>query len=123
MRRLKIASLSYPYGQANNCHLAIDGLDGNSLADESVTFSLDGNAYEIDLTTANASKLRAAVVSYISAARKVGPAAAPARSSRKALADGSSAETIRAWAKFVGVAVNEQGRISAELHEAYAKAH
>jgi hypothetical protein len=102
----------------------IDDLDGKSAADETVSFSLDGIAYEIDLTTANATKLRATLASYVAAARKAGrSAAAPARSARKASSDGPSADTIRTWAKSVGLAVNERGRISAELHQAFAKAH
>lgn len=101
----------------------IDDIDGKSAADETVTFSLDGTAYEIDLTTANAAKLRAALASYVSAARKAGRPVATTRSARKATSDGPSAETIRTWAKSVGLAVNERGRISAELHEAFAKTH
>ena len=37
--------------------LLVDDLDGGE-ADETVTFALDGKTYEIDLTTANADKLR-----------------------------------------------------------------
>ena len=39
----------------------VDDLDGKTAADETVAFTLDGVAYEIDLSTKNAEKLRAAL--------------------------------------------------------------
>lgn len=39
----------------------IDDYDGKSKADETVQFSIDGVAYEIDLSTLNAGKLRGAL--------------------------------------------------------------
>ena len=53
--------------------LLVDDLDGGE-ADETVTFALDGKTYEIDLTTANADKLRDALEPYLRAA--VAPVAA-----------------------------------------------
>lgn len=46
----------------------IDDLDGQ-VANETVTFGLDGKSYEIDLSDANASKLRDALAVYVAAAR------------------------------------------------------
>jgi Lsr2 len=48
-----------------------DDIDGGD-ADETVQFSLDGKTYEIDLTAANAAKLRSALEPYIGAGRPSG---------------------------------------------------
>jgi hypothetical protein len=45
-----------------------DDIDGGD-ADETVQFALDGKAYEVDLSAANASKLRAALKPYIDSGR------------------------------------------------------
>src|ERR1700709_1734550 len=47
-----------------------DDLDENLSADETVSFSLDGTSYEIDLAEKNAKELRDAFSRYVSAARK-----------------------------------------------------
>ena len=67
--------------------LLIDDIDGSEGA-ETVTFSLDGVSYEIDLSTKNAAKLRDAFATWVGNARKVRrgsslPAAAT-RGSRRA---------------------------------------
>ena len=98
----------------------VDDLDG-SAADETVSFALDGSAYEIDLSAAHAAQLRDALAGYVGAARRVGGrrAAGPKRAAR------GSSETaeIRAWAKANGQRVSERGRISAQVKAAYDKAH
>src|SRR3954451_16272950 len=48
-----------------------DDLDENLSADETVSFSLDGTSYEIDLADKNAKELRDVFSRYVSAARKV----------------------------------------------------
>jgi len=103
--------------------LLIDDIDG-STADETVTFGLDGVTYEIDLTTEHATELRDALATWVGHARKVGgrsaSAAAKPASRRRASGD---AQAIREWAKAQGLEVSERGRISAEVREAYDKAH
>jgi len=107
----------------------VDDLDGGT-ADETVTFSLDGVAYEIDLTTENAAAMREALASYVGSARRVGGRRARARSGAagesggrsRSRRGGESAE-IREWARSNGHQVSERGRISAEVREAYEKAH
>ena len=49
----------------------IDDLDGKK-ADRTVEFSLDGTAYTIDLSDANAGKLRKALDPFINAGTRVG---------------------------------------------------
>lgn len=51
--------------------LLVDDLDGGE-ADETVTFALDGKTYEIDLTTANADKLRGLLEPFVKSGRRTG---------------------------------------------------
>ncbi|NBM17174.1 Lsr2 family protein [Streptomyces sp. GC420] len=103
--------------------LLVDDLDGGE-ADETVTFALDGKTYEIDLTTANAEKLRESLGDYVKAARRTGGRSA-GRKARAAAAGGSSQDTaeIRKWAKENGYEVNDRGRVPATIREAYEKAN
>lgn len=100
----------------------VDDLDGSE-ASETVSFGLDGTTYEIDLNDANAAKLRDALATYVGHGRKVG--AAPRRGRRSASANGTgpSAKEIRDWARSNGFDVPDRGRVSAEVREAYDKAH
>jgi len=97
----------------------VDDLDGGQ-AEETITFVLDGSAYEIDLSTKNAKKLRDGVAAYVGAARKVGRAGKRARTSGgAATADREQNQAIREWAKKKGLKVSERGRIPATIVEQY----
>ncbi|MGI5349613.1 histone-like nucleoid-structuring protein Lsr2 [Streptomyces sp. CA-250714] len=104
--------------------LLVDDLDGGE-ADETVTFALDGKSYEIDLTTANADKLRSALEPYLKNGRRTGGRSARGKGSRSGSGSGSSQDTakIRAWAKEQGYEVNDRGRVPASIREAYEKAN
>ena len=106
-------------------HQLVDDLDGSVLEvgeGETVLFSLDGTAYEIDLTDDNAAALRSALAPYLAAARSIS-------SSRSTSSSGSSARrrrtgqqdysAVRAWAKSNGYQVSERGRVPASVLEAY----
>jgi hypothetical protein len=110
-----------------------DDLDENLPADETVSFSLDGTSYEIDLAEKNAKELRDAFSRYVSAARKVGrggrssgggtgSGAGRGRSSGGRM-DREQAGAIRDWARKNGHAVSDRGRIPASVVEAYEAAH
>ncbi|MCB5912136.1 histone-like nucleoid-structuring protein Lsr2 [Streptomyces pinistramenti] len=103
--------------------LLVDDLDGVE-ADETVTFSLDGKSYEIDLTTANADKLRTALGDFVKAGRRTGGRSSSGRGKTRA-ASGGSQDTakVRAWAKDNGYNVNDRGRVPADIREAYEKAN
>ncbi|MFF3336577.1 Lsr2 family protein [Streptomyces sp. NPDC002888] len=103
--------------------LLVDDLDGGE-ADETVTFALDGKTYEIDLTTANADKLRSLLDPYVKGGRRTGGRASGGRGKARA-ASGGSQDTaqIRAWAKENGFEVNDRGRVPATIREAYEKAN
>lgn len=104
--------------------LLVDDLDGGE-ADETVTFALDGKTYEIDLTTANADKLRGLLEPYVKSGRRTGGRASGGRGKARAAAAGGSQDTaqIRAWAKENGLEVNDRGRVPAHVREAYEKAN
>jgi Lsr2 len=96
-----------------------DDLGGGD-ADETLTFGLDGRAYEIDLSTKNASALRKALAPYVAAARKVSNRSGFASRASRASADsGPDAATLRAWAIENGYEVNSRGRVSAAIRAAY----
>ncbi|WP_433336665.1 histone-like nucleoid-structuring protein Lsr2 [Spirillospora sp. CA-294931] len=100
--------------------LLVDDLDGGT-AEETVSFSLDGRAYEIDLSGKNAAKLREAVAPYLASARRArGAGRKPAA---RAAGNRERSAEIRAWAKQAGIQVNERGRIPANVIQKYEAAH
>jgi hypothetical protein len=104
-----------------------DDLDENLPADETVSFSLDGTSYEIDLADKNAKELRDVFSRYVSAARKVGRGGRSSGGGRGRSTGGrmdrEQAGTIRDWARKNGHAVSDRGRIPASVVEAYEAAH
>ena len=115
--------------------LLVDDVDGGT-AEETVTFSLDGVAYEIDLTAENAAQLRESFARWVGHARKVGSGSGSGsrgggRQSRGAgtsrrsggSSAGGDATAIREWARENGYEVSERGRISADVRAAYEAAH
>ena len=105
--------------------LLVDDIDGGA-ADETVTFTLDGVSYEIDLTAAHAAELRDSLATWVGHARKVGGRSVARSAGRGRKAAGSTngeATLIREWARANGHKVSERGRISAGVRAAYAEAH
>jgi hypothetical protein len=97
-------------------------------AAQTVEFSLDGSAYEIDVCDQHAAELRDRFASYVGAARRAGGRAGTSQSARggrrRRRSSGSGeAARIREWARSQGLAVPERGRIPAELAEKYAHAN
>ena len=102
-------------------YMLVDDIDGTEAA-ESVSFSLDGVSYEIDLTASNAKKLRHDMSTWVGHARRSGGR----KSSRKAGAAGArrgDLGAVREWARKNGHQVSDRGRISAGILAAYDKAH
>lgn len=107
---------------AQRVHIVLtDDLDGGD-AKETVTFGLDGQTWEIDLSEANAQGLRDALLPYIKAGRKVTPRAAKGPR-RRAGGEVAGATEIRAWAQANGMQVSSRGRVPAEIRAAYEAAH
>ncbi|GAA5196920.1 MULTISPECIES: histone-like nucleoid-structuring protein Lsr2 [Arthrobacter] len=100
--------------------ILVDDLDEGS-ADETVRFGLDGVSYEMDLSSANAAKLRDALGPFVAKARKT----STGRATRSRVAAGRNQDSaqIRQWARDNGYTVNSRGRIQAEIQEAYQKAN
>ena len=106
----------------------VDDLDQESTADETVSFALDGLSYSIDPTAVargrstchHAQNLRDDLAVWVSHATQT-----DGRKARKATKAGGkrSATDIREWGRANGFAVNERGRVSRELQDAYDKAH
>jgi len=111
-------------------HQLVDDLDGTLLevgSGETVLFSLDGIAYEIDLTDENAAALRDRLAPYIDAARTVSARAAGRGSSgggrRQKRTGQRDYGPIREWAAKNGYTVSERGRVPAAVLDAYDAAH
>lgn len=110
-------------------HQLVDDLDGTVLEvgdGETVLFSLDGTAYEIDLTTDNAAALRDVLAPYVAAARSVSSrSAAPRRTGTRGQRRSQQRDygPIREWAANNGFTVSERGRVPASVLEAYDAAH
>jgi nucleoid-associated protein Lsr2 len=103
--------------------LLVDDLDGGE-ATETVAFGLDGNSYEIDLSSENASKLRKEFAAYVDHARKASGGGGGGRRRRARTGPGRERSSeIRAWAKQRGYKVSERGRIPAQIISEYDAAH
>jgi Lsr2 len=100
--------------------LLVDDLDGG-VAEETVSFAIDGRAYEIDLSSKNADELRKALSPYQENARKARTVGRKATT--RAAGNRERSAEIRAWAKSAGIPVNDRGRIPASVLEKYEAAH
>lgn len=104
----------------------VDDVDGSE-ATETVSFALDGTAYEIDLSDKNAGGLRDALAPYLGHARKV--SSGNRRSGRKSGGSasggglGPSPRLVRDWARSNGYEVSDRGRVPAEVTAAYEAAN
>jgi hypothetical protein len=108
-----------------------DDLSGEVLEEgrgETVSFALDGQSYEIDLSGDNATQLRTDLRRYVDAARKTSAPRSSA-SGRRTATSGSAASgrkdtgEIRTWARENGHEVSKRGRIPTSVIEAYDAAH
>ena len=109
-------------------HQLVDDIDGTVLEvgeGETVLFSLDGTAYEIDLTDDNAAAFRQVLAPYLSAARSISSARASSGSggAKRRRTGQQDYSAVREWAKSNGYQVSERGRVPASVLEAYEAAH
>ncbi len=106
----------------------IDDLDGKP-ADRTVEFSLDGISYTIDLSEANAGKLRKALDPFIEAGTRLGRGGSGRTPGRPSSGSGRTAGSrdenrlIREWAAENGHQISERGRIPQSVSNAYRAAH
>jgi hypothetical protein len=104
----------------------VDDLDGTAADDIStVTFSLDGASYEIDLTANNAAKLRNQLDDFVGAARRIGGRVKRGTSPKAAAPAVNREQTkaIRDWARQNGFDLSDRGRIPSNVLEAFEAAH
>jgi hypothetical protein len=103
---------------ARTVHVIVtDDIDGSSGA-EAVSFSLDGQGYELDLGLPNRQRMQESLQTFIVAGRKIGRGTQRRVASRR-----SDLAAIRAWAADQGLRISERGRISAEVISAYDAGH
>ena len=113
-----------------------DDLDGTD-ADETLRFALDGIAYEIDLTSKNASVLRKFLATYQDAGTRLGRVGEPAQLSSHRRGGSSPSgprsgvnhptfqankelnQRIRGWAADKGHMLHEKGRIPQYVVDAF----
>jgi Lsr2 len=106
----------------------IDDLDGKA-ADRTVEFSLDGISYTIDLSEANAGKLRKALDPFITAGTRLGRSNSTSRIPGRRGVPSRTASSrdenrlIREWAQANGHQISERGRIPQSVTDAYRAAH
>lgn len=114
-----------PMAQTVQIHLE-DDLDGGP-ADHTLAFTLDGRDYEIDLSEANAEKLRETLRPYVAAGRKTTRGGTRSTDTRRDGARASNGDldtaTIRTWTKANGHPVSDRGRIHQSVKDAYYAAH
>ena len=100
----------------------VDDIDGGE-AHETVRFGLDGQSYEIDLSSKNANKLRTALGPYLESGNRLsgrsGAAVGRRRGTGTARADREQNQAIRDWAIRKGFEVAPRGRIRQEIVDEY----
>jgi hypothetical protein len=110
----------------------VDDLDGSDAAG-TVSFGLDGRAYEIDLSDDNAARLCDSLAAFIAAARKSGGSTGTGgrRTQKMTAASGPRSQpldreqtaAIRAWARQNGHQISDRGRIPKTVVDAFQAAH
>jgi Lsr2 len=98
----------------------VDDFDNTPIEDGeggTVSFSLDGAFYEIDLNAGNSSKLHDVLLPYIAKARKSGRKPNLSRPATKGAKEDLGA--AREWLRAQGHEISDRGRIAAALMEEY----
>ena len=89
---------------------------------DTISFGLDGTSYEIDLSPADATALRAGLAPWVEHAHRISTPTAPRttrrRTSRTA-AGAHPATAIRQWARTHGHTVSDRGRLPITVVQAY----
>jgi hypothetical protein len=96
----------------------VDDLDGSEAA-ETVSFGLDGVAFEIDLNAEHAADLRTRLYPYVQVARRVRGQLGGTVGSRRWGANRDRNAALRRWALAAGVELPGRGRIARGVQDAY----
>jgi hypothetical protein len=96
---------------------------------QTVTFGLDGQIYEIDLDADHAGELRSTLQRYIDAGRRTGEQRTTPATTDRARPRRSAGTTqrtdpaaVRAWARAHGHLISDRGRIPTAVLQAYESA-
>lgn len=108
----------------------LDDMEDGVEADLTIEFGLEGKRYEMELSNANALKLRSLLSPWIANARPAGRRTRNITRSTKTASEGPLADyskdqraAVRTWAMAQGMQVSPRGRISADIVKAYELAH
>jgi hypothetical protein len=96
----------------------VDDIDGSE-ATTTLTFSVSGVDYTIDLNDKNIAKFEKAITPFVQNAQRVGGRRQRSASVTKLA---SNAKTVRSWAQANGYAVPDRGRIPGQILAAYEAA-
>ena len=97
-----------------------DDLDGSE-ATQSISLTVNGVDYQLDLSDKNATKLHKALDPYLNAARRVG--GRKRSNASKANSNGVvDNKAVRAWSASNGIELSSRGRIPATVIERYRAA-
>jgi len=103
----------------------VDDLDGTTSDSVStVTFSVDGVNYEIDLSEDNAERLRTNLAEFVTVAHRLGVRTARGTARRPAASTQTREhnQAVRDWARTNGWPMSDRGRIPADVVAAYQEA-
>jgi hypothetical protein len=106
----------------------VDDFDGKSLDSanaETVRVTLEGASYELDLSHANAQKLRDDFGKWLDRGRRASRRSGAGAGRRRAETSRhpSQTQSIRRWARSNGLEISDRGRIPASIVDAYNSAH
>ncbi|HEY5148676.1 MAG TPA: Lsr2 family protein [Mycobacterium sp.] len=106
----------------------VDDIDGSQDDVGTVHIALDNVSYEIDLSAANAERLREKLARFVDNGKKVttrpqGRKATRGRVVIPAPVGREQAQAVRDWARNNGYTVSERGRIPKSVQEAFDNAH
>ena len=103
----------------------VDDLDGSTEDVETVRISLDGTDFEIDLSAANAARLREKLAKFVDHATR--PTQQKSRRAprvvKPTVSGREQVRAVRDWARQNGFTVSARGRISKSIQDAFAAAH
>lgn len=104
--------------------ILVDDLTGEKLDVATVSFSVQGAPYELDLAAKNRDALRAALAPFIRAARTTEAAAGSAGRLRpmRRVETGVDPRAVRAWAASNGIRVSPRGHIPKSVVERFRAA-
>jgi hypothetical protein len=102
----------------------IDDLTGKEYEEgETITFTVQGESFEIDLNKRNAADFKKKLERYMEKGRKVRRERPVGRTHRlrDVKHDKAYVRTVRTWAQQNGYEVSDRGRVPLSVYEAYEK--